>query len=317
MTASLESNSKSTSQSLARKLDYLFMLRPTLMFPLWTMVLAGFQLSPSETELTAGRWALLALSTTALFGLVYLLNQMQDRAGDRVNQKLALVAHDLVSRKVQWGMAIALIVISPLSLVLAGYGHVGLLLTAVFAVAGFLYNFTPLALEKTPVGGILAGVAGSWLLLRLGEAFAEVTPSVIAEMPYILAFTASCILTSLPDMKGDVVSGKKTVSVAYGARFTIGAGALLIAAAGVGAALLNEWILVAAALGGGVFVAWGWAVGSIPSAVLGNKLAIFILAVGVAVQFPVFLGAIVVYYPLARWYHRVRFDLDYPSFRAG
>jgi len=317
MTSSSESKNKSYLHRLVRKLDYLFILRPTLMFPLWTMVLAGYQLTPNEAELTASQWALLALSSTSLFGLVYLLNQMQDRVGDRVNKKLVLVAHDLVSRRAQWIVAALLAVISPIALILAGFGHVGLLQTAVFAIAGVLYNFTPLALERTPVGGILAGVLGGWLLLRLGEAFARVTPSLLMEIPYVLAFTAGCILTSVPDVKGDLASGKKTVVIAYGERFTIGAGALLIAAAGIGAAVFNEWILVAAALGGGAFVAWGWLIGSANHAIFGNKLSIFILALGVAIQFPVFLIAILIYYPFARWYHRVRFSLDYPSFLIG
>jgi len=287
------------------------------MFPLWTMTLIGFNLDAGGARLEPFRWTLIVISLSALFGLVYLLNQMKDREGDLANGKLAIVAQGLVSPSSQRITAAALCLISMAALLSAGFGRLGVWMAAVFVIAGLLYNYSPAALERTPWGGVLAGLGGSWLLLRLGAGFAGSNPALISESPYILAFTAGCILTGLPDVKGDRLTGKRTMVVVYGEGFTMGLALALISLAGVIAAFLAEWILVIAALGGGVFIAWGWLIGNRAYAVFGNKAAMVILAVGIGLSFPFFLLAIVLYYPFARWYHRVRFSLDYPGFKLS
>jgi hypothetical protein len=45
------------------------------------------------------------------------------------------------------------------------------------------------------------------------------------------------------------------------------------------------------------------------------KISIFSLAVAVGFTWLPFLLMIALYYPFARWYHRTRLNLDYPSFR--
>jgi hypothetical protein len=49
-------------------------------------------------------------------------------------------------------------------------------------------------------------------------------------------------------------------------------------------------------------------------AVTANKFAIFILSVTIGIHFPIYLLVILVYYLIARWYHRKRFGIVYPSF---
>jgi hypothetical protein len=91
----------------------------------------------------------------------------------------------------------------------------------------------------------------------------------------------------------------------------------LIALAGILAAILNDWVIVTAALGGGFLVGLGWLTSTSSYAVIGNKIAMLLLAVGIGLSYPVFLAAIFLYYPFARWYYRVRFSIEYPSFKAG
>lgn len=286
------------------------------MFPIWTMILAGFNLSPSAHTLSPQRWFFAALAFSSLFGLIYLLNQMRDREGDLLNDKLPLVARDIISRRGQRLFAVLLGLITPTALLLGDFGELGLWLASGFILTGILYNFTPVALERTPLGGVIAGFIAGWLLLRIGEQLAGEFAAFAVEVPYLLAFTAGCILTMIPDMKGDSSTGKNTLAVVFGTRTTMLTAALLIGAAGIWAGLLGQWALVAASLGGGMLVVWGWLIASPGYAVIGNKVAMFLLAIGVGVSFPAFLAVIVLYYPLARWYHRARFSLDYPSFRA-
>src|SRR3972149_6687446 len=84
--------------SLVRVFDWLFVLRPTLMFPLWTMVLCGIRLSSRTSQLQLTQWLWLVFGLSALFGLVYLLNQLRDEESDRRNDKLHLVSAGICSR---------------------------------------------------------------------------------------------------------------------------------------------------------------------------------------------------------------------------
>lgn len=302
---------------MAERFDELFLLRPTLIFPLWIMVLAGHRLAAPQQHLKPLRWLLVATALTTLFGLVYLLNQMRDRDGDRQNSKSALVACDLVSRRAQWIVALLLGVIAPAALVASGFGHLGLWMVALFGVSGLLYNFTPLALEARPWGGVLSGALGGWMLLRVGEALAGGKALLLAEAPYVAAFTAGCLLTGLPDIAGDRLTGKRTFAVAYGQWTTVFTSGAMIVVAGLLGLWRGDWVIVPPAAVGMLLILWALAQRQAEWSVVANKAAIFLLALGVGIHYPPFLAAIALYLPLARWYHRARFGLDYPSFRAG
>jgi ABC-type methionine transport system permease subunit len=56
---------------------------------------------------------------------------------------------------------------------------------------------------------------------------------------------------------------------------------------------------------------------TVESAQMAVKAAIFSLAVAVGTTWVPFLAMIALYYPLARWYHRERLGLDYPSFKSA
>jgi 4-hydroxybenzoate polyprenyltransferase len=298
-------------------LDGLFLLRPTLMFPLWTMVLAGHALVVEPEQIGVLRWILISIALTSLFGLVYLLNQWRDRDGDRANGKLSLVADEMISRKAQNFIALLLGIAAPVAMIASGFGHLGFWLAITFVVAGLLYNFSPVALERSPVGGIISGFAGSWLLLKLGEAIAGGEAGWLERIPYILAFTAGCILTSLPDVKGDLATGKRTLAVVYGERITVVIAGIMIAVAGVVGIIGREWSILPSVAVGMVFLLRALYRRNWDFAVIGNKLAIFLLSLAICWQYPWFLTAIVTYLPVARWYHRRRLGLDYPSFRAS
>lgn len=316
MTTDGKSSGVALPNRFAEAFDWFFMLRPTLMFPLWTMVLAGRSLVAEPQELSPIRWLYLVVSLSSLFGVVYLLNQMRDREGDRSNRKLLLISTELVSRQQQWVVTFLLLTLSPVCFVLAGFGSEAIWLVAVFGIAGLLYNYTPIALEGSPWGGVLAGASGAWLLLRLGEITAGSYAPIIEEIPYILAFTAGGILTGLPDIAGDRLTGKRTFAVAFGEAWTVRIAGLMIGVAIWIGATFQQWPVVAAGLGGGGLIAAACIKRNSLLAVTGNKAAIGLLAFSISALYPVFLGAIILYYPFARWYHRARFAISYPSFRA-
>ncbi len=280
------------------------------------MVLAGHRLVESPDPIGMFRWMMLSVAMTSLFGLVYLLNQMRDRDGDRRNGKSSLIAHEIVGRRTQIVIGVMLGILAPAALVISGFGHLGLWMIATFAVAGILYNYTPVALERTPLGGVVSGTVGGWLLLKLGESVAGGEASIIRELPYVLAFSAGCLLTSLPDLEGDRETGKNTFAVTFGEKVTVILAGLMIFIAGILSVTLSDWVMIAPAVAATVLIAVALFRRRYQLAVAANKMAIFLLALGMAFTYITFLLAMALYLPLAKWYHRNRFGLNYPNFRA-
>jgi 1,4-dihydroxy-2-naphthoate octaprenyltransferase len=303
--------------ALVRLFDSLFVLRPTLMFPLFTMVLAGYRLTPVRNSLEPLRWGLLSIALCSLFGLVYLINQMSDRESDAHNNKLFFVAGGTLSRRHLMVEAALLAVVSPVALATAGFSRLALWVLVMFVLAGLAYNLKPVALARHPFGGVAAGLLGGWLLLRCGGAVAGGAGSFGNEFPYVIAFGSSCLLTELLDADGDAVSGKRTFTVVFGRRRTILAaliGFALTTAVGIWRA---EWVVVAAATVALPLLLIGLFKRQIEPAVQANKFAILALSLLVGVDFPFYLAAIFIYYLFARWYYRRRFGMDYPSLKGA
>jgi len=276
-------------------------------------MLAGMKLSSGSAAFGPLRWTLLIVGLSSIAGLVYLLNQWKDRASDLANEKLPLVAQEHFSRKSLITESIVLAVIGITTLLAGGFGGILPWIAAIFGVAGLLYNFGPFALQNRPLSGLLAGLIGGWLLLRIGSLATGEAAPITKEIPYTLAFAAGCLLTTLPDIEGDRANNKRTFAVAYGEWRTVSVAALLVLASAQIAALNRDWLPIPAALIGLVSLVITHRQRSIVLAVKGNKFSILTLSLAVGWYFPVYLVIIALYFPLARWYHRQRFGVVYPS----
>ena len=302
--------------AVVRLLDSAFILRPTLMFPLITMVLAGHQNALARDSLGWECWFFLMFALCSLFGLGYLLNQIRDSKGDSKNGKLFLIAGGAINRNHSIAEAVILAAIVPTMLFLAGLEQLIFWILIMFLIGGILYNFTPLALQNSPFGGLFAGLAGGWLLLRFGGMVAGSPGYLYRDLPYIIAFGSACILTCLLDTKGDVENGKRTFVVAYGYRKTILIGLIGFLLAGVGGVYNHDLVIAVPAFLSAPILFWSWLKESVPHAVVANKVAIFSLSIAVGFIYPVYLIAIGFYYPLARWYYSRRLGMRYPSFKG-
>jgi len=286
------------------------------MFPLWTMTLCGHHLSPSAISLTIAQWLLLSLSISSLFGLVYLINQFRDRESDKLNGKLHLVSSAILSKRQLTAELIILSSFMITGLFFAGFQHLYLLIAVIFLIAGIIYNYTPLALEQNPVGGIISGVIGGWLLLHLGGMISGGSLSLMREAPYVIAFTSACVLTGLLDHIGDRQAGKMTFTVVYGTQATIAFGVVGLILTGVLGAYNQDWVILLPALASLPILIAALIRKSVVLAVQANKAAIFLLSIMVGLHYPLYLVTIVLYYLFAKWYHRQRFNMDYPNFMA-
>jgi len=316
----LSSTSKDTiytaleERSFAKIFDSVFILRPTLMFPLITMILVGHRISDAENSLAWERWFFLVLALCAMFGLGYLLNQIRDRKSDQQNGKLILIAEGVIGRK---HLVIEIVILSsivPLMLHAAGFSRLIVWVLAMFLVGGIFYNFKPLSLQNHPLGGLLAGLIGGVLLLRFGGMIVSNPTDWLSALPYIIAFGAASLLTDLLDREGDTANGKKTFVVVYGYRTTMLTSLVGFIIAGLLGLYNWDWVITVPAFISSPVLFWGWKKNSVRVAVLANKIAIFTLSVAIGVFYPVYLVVIGLYYPLARWYYARRLGMRYPSF---
>jgi 4-hydroxybenzoate polyprenyltransferase len=88
-------------------LDYIFVLRPALFFPVWTVFLAGYHANmlfdptnnlPGSEIIAANNPIITAVLLTLLMGAVFIFNQVADIQSDKKNQKLFFLANGIIKK---------------------------------------------------------------------------------------------------------------------------------------------------------------------------------------------------------------------------
>jgi 4-hydroxybenzoate polyprenyltransferase len=308
----------------ARPIDYLFLMRPAALVPLWIFYFAGYGLARSVGALPGtAAGGPLALSSGALFGLLamtaalaggYLLNQVVDREGDRLNRKLFLLSsgaiplrHVWIQFGVLWALAAAFSLQLPWSFRWIAAASAALCVSYSLPPIQAKARF-PLDLVWNGLGfGVLSAAAG-W------SAAAPLGPALIGACGcYALAVAGIIASTTVPDLEGDRASGQRTTAVAIGER---------------GASLVSLALLAAAALVGAVVRDLPGLLGSAVSLPLllrahltraradrttANQVGVAAFAVAVAARslYPLILLAAVTI--LSRAYYSRRFGFSYPG----
>jgi len=293
--------------------DGFFILRPTLFFPAWTAFLAGFRLRDANAPSPIPLLIWLAGAT----GAAFLLNQLVDRHEDTLNRKLLPLWDGLLSSrfiKAELGILGAGTILGG---VWAG-GELSALLTLFFIIAGYLYNVPPFRLKSRPFLGIAACSVGGSILFAMGArtGSSEFGAAFLLSLPYIFAGAAASLLTHVPDIEGDRQSGATTFASKYGLRATAMAALVMVAATLISALWLRDFVMLFAALVALPLFIRFYLNLNVEAAQTAVKSAIFSLAVAVGTTWIPLLAMIALYYPLARWYHRERLGLDYPSFKS-
>ncbi len=126
-------------------LDHLFVLRPMLHLPVWTIMILGYYRYPQDTA----SWPILPVSLllgTGLFGAVFLINQIYDIESDRLNNKLHFLPDGYVKPGVAWIMTI---ILNFIVLVIAFGLSIPLGISALLIVIlGIFYSVSPIALKN-------------------------------------------------------------------------------------------------------------------------------------------------------------------------
>jgi len=295
-------------------LDPVFVLRPTLFFPCWTLFLAGVR--SASPGLGIVWWKVITSMAVmgAAMGVIYLVNQLRDVGTDRINQKLPYFTQEIISVRFAWWEAAVLLVVSVVGAALVSWIFLAIIVAAVM-ITGGMYNYSPFALKDNPFGAIAAS-AGGGLLAFLAGAEAGGTLSwvvLLAAIPYLFAFVATTLWTAIPDIEGDRLVGKRTFPVQYGMVATLWLGCVGVFAAVLFGLLLRDWVIGWAALISLALFVAATIRKQHASVLLAIKGSIFVLSLLVGWYFPLYVIAMGIYYLLARWYHRGRFGLVYPS----
>ncbi len=292
-------------------LDWFFLLRPTLLFPVCTVFLAGYRFG--FTPISLLDWIVFIPSAIALGGAVYALNEAFDVDSDRANEKLHFLQSGIFTPHTTKIYGAILGTIGLLGLWWVAKSAIIWILLG-FVVTGVLYNFPPFRFKDRASAGIVVAVLGGGLSFISGVLIGSGEWSLAVHgIPYVIAFGAISLLTQLLDTEGDSRSGKKTVAVQYG----IGTTGIIawwgVAAATIIAFLLQDWILTISA---GITLLFGFRLllqDDTNWGALTARVAILVLSISIGVLYPLYLISIIVYYFLARWYYRVRFQIHYPS----
>jgi len=300
-------------------LDLVFLLRPTLFYPVWTFFLAGYwsvgrHATASPSVGGPGVWIRL-VPVTLVMGGVYILNQIQDRETDLANGKLFLLAKGVVPLGAALTEA-AIFMAVGLAFAFGLDRSYGLLLIVLLLLAGWLYNFRPFVWKDRPIPGLCTNAVGGGLVFLAGYWNADPMNAIPAETAaYGCAVAAAYLSTTLPDRVGDAQTGKRTFPVRYGTFPTVAWSLVFeIVAASVCLACRHWLLFVPAALALPFFIR-AVVTRRIGDSVLATKLAILALAAAVCVAVPLFLIPILGVFLLSKWYYRTRFELDYPTLK--
>jgi 4-hydroxybenzoate polyprenyltransferase len=299
-------------------LDPVFLLRPTLMFPVWIFFLAGLwsagqQPLPSESRTSASLW--IGLSLTAVMGAVYILNQIQDVETDRINRKLFLISDGHVPVRSAY-MEAALLVFASL---FAGFQieiRAGLLLLILFLLTGWTYSFPPAQFKNRPIASLIVNGGGGLLIASLGWVAGGGAGWIpLQSIVYFFACAAVSFNTMLPDIEGDRTAGKITFAVRFGLRVTaiwaLGTESVTVILAWI----FREWIVFYPALAMLPFFIYALTRKEISEVVRATKYSVLTMAIAICIVYPWFLIPVFVVFFGSRLYYKARFGLDYPSLK--
>ncbi len=293
--------------AILRGLDYFTFCRPVLILTAWTVLLLGATrgMNPQLAWLLAGY--------TCLLGAAFIVNQLRDLAGDRINAKLPHLAQGVVSSGEARLMTGLLLTGALLFTLRAGLYHVlGLLVFLI--ITAWAYNFPPLRLKERLLLGPLALALAAALLFQQGSDFAG--HAWLETLAMALSVLSISLLTEIPDCAGDRATGRRTLAVVAGDHFTLRLSTVLMAAAAL-LALMAGFHLLALPTLFSLLLQLRLALKrrvEVRAVNLAVRLSLLLLGLAVAVAFLWFGLLILTCYLLLRYYYRQRFRRRYPSF---
>ena len=305
--------------------DYFFLLRPTLYFAIWVMVVLGMstaKMNIVEYPLWIMNYdvstLLVFLGITLLCSGTFIINQITDKESDAKNQKLFLIGKYIEIKKAQQFsnvisiMGMLLLVLGNLLLVPLG--------VTIYILWGITYNKSPFEWKKHPYLGILTNIVIGIILFLIGWLQVsgingiEISKLISLMTPYILCFTAVSLMTNIPDIKGDASESANTFSVKFGRRTTTIIATLIVIVAFYLSYKNSDPIASTASLSSIPFFVFALFRNLDKDILRAIRYPIFLLNFFVFAVYPwLFVSVFIIYY-ISKYYYWHRFDLHYPTF---
>ena len=317
-----------------RVLDYIAVLRPILLIPVWTMIFLGYYLgtkwrgeaafhsSPISIILSPSLqiWCTLLLYSMFM-AAVYIINQITDVETDDVNNKLYLVAGGHVKVKLlKYEAAILLLV----SILLAIYWFreypLYILLIFISIIIGMAYSIPPVRLKGKPIFDLLANTTGYGAIAFLagwttpgGTTQREFsTQSIISCIPYIFCVGAAFILTTLPDLKGDSIAGDRTTGWLLGVQKSCIVSVILLSMAICSSLILKNYIALISSLCCLPLFIYALFSLRLEAITLATKSGVLSLSLLTCAVIPYYFVLLLSTMLIVKWYYKKRFGIKYP-----
>ena len=317
-------------KKLVPNLDVVFLLRPTLFFSVWVMVVMGMssaQMYSFDHPLWISNfsWATFFVFTGITFvcSSTFILNQISDEKSDSINQKLFLVGKYITIDKSQ-SISKILLIVGILILIVVNWFS-AILVGIIYLIWGIIYNQPPFNWKKKPllgwftntIVGVLLFTEG-WSLVMQNQPMAAIIPLDISMLklllPYVLCFSSVSLLTTLPDMKGDSTSGDKTFPIVFGKNITLFISLAFIIIAFIIALENNDPLASTATLVSIPFFIFAFIRRMEKDILRAIRYPIFILNFFVLSVYPWLFVPLAITYYLSKYYYWHRFNLHYPTF---
>ncbi len=311
-----------------KPIDYLFLLRPTILLPVWAFLLIGFHratisglsdLRPIWNLSPPLIWGLWVYSL--LLGAIYVVNQIYDVETDRQNRKLFLLSEGYISLRSAWIYTAVLLLVSYASLRLVFPHHGILRMLWLFSLAlGLLYNIPPLKFKGRPGLDLFSNALGYGGLNVLFGMFLRDSPplgtALLQTLPYVFAVGAVFLLTTIPDIPGDRLAGDRTTGVVLGEHRTATLALIWLLLAFGFALLLSDPLVFFPSLLSLPLYFHTARVPTAENAKFAYRLSAGLFALTLAWKIPFYFVLGLLTFLALKLYYRWRFHLDYPSLRG-
>ena len=314
-------------------LDYLIVLRPTLLFPVWTLVLLGHYHSLSNTSHRVNIGLLSVeipihlnlnsriLGTICLYsmlmGAVYIINQISDRETDEANNKLYLVAQGYVKLSIIKLEAVLLLTASTVWAIAWFHDNLNyLILIGLSIILGIIYSVSPFRLKGRPILDLLAnaiGYGGIAFLVGWAATGWVDRNALWHALPYIFCVGSAFINTTLPDLKGDKIHGDRTTGVLLGVRRSCQLSLILLACALLSAWLVRDMVALITSCCCIPFFVYMNFKPQRAVIILTTRVGILILSLITCIIVPLYLILFIGSLFFVRWYYATRFGIKYPG----
>ena len=311
-------------------LDTFFLLRPTMFFAVWVMVVVGI-ISADLNMYTSSLWVtdfswkvfFVFLGLTLLISAAFITNQIADEMKDQDNEKFLLIRNQISAKKKQSIFRILLISGGLISIISNWITAIPAM--CIYFLWGIEYKHAPFKWNKVHIAGwlinsfvgVLLFIIG-WILGMQNYSQTGMMPLSISTffhmLPYLFCFSAVSLLTTLQDMKGYAVVDARTAPIISGPSTPLLISLLMVSAALYFSLKHPDPLASTAILVSLPFFIFSAARRMNKDILRAIRYPIFILNFFVLSYYPWLLVPLTCTYYLSKYYYWHRFDLHYPTF---